>query len=113
MAPAASSAASCISRRAPWNALRATDGAPLAASGTSDVSVVDKHAFPDCASTVATEKRQTFSATENSEVPWCGFAGAPLAADAVPAAHSSATMHAHAIQSRRHMAASLRATADL
>jgi hypothetical protein len=54
---------------------------------------------------------QTFSAAENSEVPWCGLGGALDAADAVPAANTSATMHAHAIQNRCHMAQSLRAKA--
>jgi hypothetical protein len=54
---------------------------------------------------------ETFSAAENSEVPWCGFAGALDAADAVPAANASAMMHAHAIQSRCHMTLSLRAKA--
>jgi hypothetical protein len=63
------------------------------------------------ASTVASTKAQTFSAAENSEVPWCGFAGALEAADAVPAASASAMMHAHAIKSRRHMTRSLRAKA--
>jgi hypothetical protein len=54
---------------------------------------------------------QTFSAAENSEVPWCGLGGALAAADAVPAAYTSAAMQAHAIQSRCHMMPSLRANA--
>jgi len=64
-----------------------------------------------CTWAVATAKAQTFSAAENSEVPWCGFAGTLEAADAVPAANASATMHVHAIKSRRHMTPSLRAKA--
>ena len=53
---------------------------------------------------VARVLAQTFSAAEDSEVPWCGFAGALDAADAVPAANTSAVMHAHVIKSRCHMA---------
>lgn len=75
------------------------------------MTAVGKRWFPECTCRVTRALAQTFSAAENSEVPWCGFAGALLAADAVPAANASAMMHTHATKSRRHMTPSLRAKA--